>query len=67
MELFWVSALEAFARQLPVHGAAIGWTQEDGARAPGSGTTVDANMADPDQIAETYLQLHCQHLSTWAF
>ena len=29
--------------------------------------TVDGNMADPDYIAETYLQLHRQHRSTWAF
>jgi hypothetical protein len=24
-------------------------------------------MADPNYIAETYLQLHRQHRSTWAF
>jgi NAD(P)-dependent dehydrogenase (short-subunit alcohol dehydrogenase family) len=48
--------------------AAIGWTQEDGSRAHRlAGTTVDDNMADPDRIAETYLQLHRQHRSTWAF
>ena len=48
--------------------AAIGWTQEDGTRAHRlAGTTVDDNMADPDFIAETYLQLHRQHRSTWAF
>lgn len=48
--------------------AAIGWTQEDGSRAHRlAGTTVDDNMADPDHIAETYLQLHRQHRSTWAF
>ena len=48
--------------------AAIGWTQEDGTRAHRlAGTTVDDNMADPDRIAETYLQLHNQHRSTWAF
>lgn len=48
--------------------AAIGWTQEDGTRAHRrAGTTVDDNMADPDCIAETYLQLHRQHRSTWAF
>ena len=48
--------------------AAIGWTQEDGTRAHRlAGTTVDDNMADPDYIAETYLQLHRQHRSTWAF
>ncbi len=48
--------------------AAIGWTQEDGTRAHRlAGTSVDDNMADPDQIAETYLQLHRQHRSTWAF
>ena len=48
--------------------AAIGWTQEDGTRAHGrAGTTIDDNMADPDCIAETYLQLHRQHRSTWAF
>ena len=48
--------------------AAIGWTQEDGTRAHRrAGTTVDDNMADPDGIAETYLQLHRQHRSTWAF
>jgi len=48
--------------------AAIGWTQEDGSRAHRlAGTTVDDNMADPDHIAKTYLQLHRQHRSTWAF
>ena len=48
--------------------AAVGWTQEDGTRAHRlAGTTVDDNMADPDHIAETYLQLHRQHRSTWAF
>jgi NAD(P)-dependent dehydrogenase (short-subunit alcohol dehydrogenase family) len=48
--------------------AAIGWTQEDGTRAHRlAGTTVDDNMADPDRIAETYLQLHRQHRSTWTF
>ena len=48
--------------------AAVGWTQEDGTRAHRrAGTSVDDNMADPDHIAETYLQLHRQHRSTWAF
>lgn len=48
--------------------AAIGWRQEDGSRAHRlAGTTVDDNMADPDRIAEIYLQLHRQHRSTWAF
>lgn len=48
--------------------AAIGRMQEDGTRAhQRAGTTVDDNMADPDRIAETYLQLHRQHRSTWAF
>lgn len=48
--------------------AAIGWRQEDGTRAHRrAGTTVDDNMADPDRIAEIYLQLHRQHRSTWAF
>jgi NAD(P)-dependent dehydrogenase (short-subunit alcohol dehydrogenase family) len=53
--------------QVPID-AAIGWTQENGTRAHRlAGTTVDDNMADPDHIAETYLQLHHQHRSTWAF
>ena len=48
--------------------AAIGWTREDGTRAHRrAGATVDDNMADPARIAETYLQLHRQHRSTWAF
>ncbi len=48
--------------------AAIGWTQEDGSRAHRlAGTAVDDNLADPDRIAELYLQLHRQHRSTWAF
>ena len=48
--------------------AAIGWTRDDGTRAhQRAGTTVDDNMADPDCIAETYLHLHRQHRSTWAF
>jgi len=68
---------ESMARELMPQGihvanvpidAAIGWTQEDGTRAHRrAGTTVDDNMADPDRIAETYLQLHRQHRSTWAF
>jgi NAD(P)-dependent dehydrogenase (short-subunit alcohol dehydrogenase family) len=48
--------------------AAVGLPQEDGTPAHRrAGTTVDDNMADPDRIAETYLQLHRQHRSTWAF
>jgi NAD(P)-dependent dehydrogenase (short-subunit alcohol dehydrogenase family) len=48
--------------------AAIGWTQEDGTRAHRrAGTVVDDNMADPARIADTYLHLHRQHRSTWAF
>ena len=48
--------------------AAVGWRQEDGSRAHRlAGTATDDNMADPDRIAETYLQLHRQHRSTWAF
>ncbi|MXX60439.1 MAG: SDR family oxidoreductase [Holophagales bacterium] len=48
--------------------AAIGWTQDDGSRWHRmAGTTVDDNMADPDRIADLYLQLHRQHRSTWAF
>ena len=48
--------------------AAVGWTQADGSRAHRlAGTAVDDNMADPDRIAEVYLQLHRQHRSTWAF
>jgi NAD(P)-dependent dehydrogenase (short-subunit alcohol dehydrogenase family) len=68
---------ESMARELMPEGihvahipidAAIGWTQEDGSRAHRlAGTTVDDNMADPDRIAEVYLQLHRQHRSTWAF
>ncbi len=68
---------ESMARELMPEGihiahvpidAAIGWTQEDGTRAHRmAGTTVDDNMADPDHIAQLYLQLHRQHRSTWAF
>jgi NAD(P)-dependent dehydrogenase (short-subunit alcohol dehydrogenase family) len=48
--------------------AAVGWRQEDGSRAHRrAGTAIDDNMADPDRIAEVYLQLHRQHRSTWAF
>ena len=46
--------------------AAIGWRQEDGTRSHRlAGSAVDDNMADPDFIAETYLQIHRQHRSTW--
>lgn len=48
--------------------AAIGWTREDGTRAHRlAGTSVEDNLADPDRIAETYLQLHRQHRSAWTF
>lgn len=48
--------------------AAIGVTQTDGSRAHwAAGTSEDDNMADPDRIAEVYLQLHQQHRSTWAY
>lgn len=51
---------------VPIDGA-IGWTREDGSRAHWlAGTSVDDNLLDPDHIAETYLQLHRQHRSTWA-
>ncbi len=53
--------------QVPID-AAIGWTQADGTRSHRrAGTAVDDNLADPDRIAEVYLQLHRQHRSTWAF
>lgn len=68
---------ESMARELMPQGihvasvpidAAIGWRQGDGTRAHRlAGTSVDDNLADPDYIAETYLQLHRQHRSTWAF
>lgn len=47
---------------------AIGNHQEEGGRAHwAAGETKGDNMADPDKIAEVYLQLHRQHRSTWAF
>ena len=53
--------------QVPID-AAVGWRQEDGSRSHRlAGTDIDDNLADPDRIAETYLQLHRQHRSTWAF
>jgi len=53
--------------QVPID-AAVGWRQEDGSRSHRlAGTDVNDNLADPDRIAETYLQLHRQHRSTWAF
>ena len=53
--------------QVPIDGA-IGQIQDDGTRHHGrAGTTVDDNMADPDRIADVYLQLYRQHRSTWAF
>lgn len=68
---------ESMARELMPQGihvvnvpidAAVGWTQPDGTRAHRlAGTAVDDNLADPDHIAQTYLQLHRQHRSTWAF
>lgn len=68
---------ESMARELMPKGihiahvpidAAIGWTQEDGTRWHRlAGTTVDENMADPEAIAKTYLHLHRQPRSTWAF
>ena len=68
---------ESMARELMPQGihvahvpidAAIGWRQPDGTRAHRlAGTSEDDNMADPDFIAETYLQLHQQHRSTWGF
>lgn len=68
---------ESIARELMPQGihvanvpidAAVGWTQADGSRAHRlAGTAVDDNLADPDRIAELYLQLHRQHRSTWAF
>ena len=68
---------ESMARELGPKGihvanvpidAAIGFRQPDGTRAHRlAGQTLDDNMADPDYIAEAYLQLHRQHRSTWAF
>jgi hypothetical protein len=36
-------------------------------RAPAGESDSDDNMADPVYIAETYLQLHRQRRSIWAF
>lgn len=48
--------------------AAIGVPQADGNRKHwAAGVTQNDNMADPDEIAQMYLQLHRQHRSTWAF
>ncbi len=48
--------------------AAIGVPQGDGSRKHwAAGVTEEDNMADPDEIAQVYLQLHRQHRSTWAF
>ncbi|WOD09840.1 SDR family NAD(P)-dependent oxidoreductase [Pseudomonas sp. NyZ704] len=48
--------------------AAVGVPQADGSRKHwAAGVTEDDNMADPNQIAQVYLQLHQQHRSTWAF
>ena len=68
---------ESMARELMPQGihvahvpidAAIGWTREDGKRAHwAAGEDIQDNMADPERIAETYLHLHRQHRSTWAF
>ncbi len=53
--------------QIPID-AAIGRRQEDGTRAHWrAGVTKDDNMADPDRIADVYLQIHRQHKSTWTF
>jgi NAD(P)-dependent dehydrogenase (short-subunit alcohol dehydrogenase family) len=53
--------------QIPIDSA-IGNTQADGSRGHWlGGPTEDDNMADPDHIAETYLHLHRQPRSTWAF
>ena len=46
--------------------AAIGNRQEDGSRKHwAAGEVENDNMADPEFIAETYLQIHRQHRSTW--
>jgi NAD(P)-dependent dehydrogenase (short-subunit alcohol dehydrogenase family) len=53
--------------QIPID-AVIGRRQEDGTRAHWlAGKTNDDNMADPDHIADLYLQIHRQHKSTWTF
>lgn len=53
--------------QVPID-AAVGWTHADGQRRHRrAGVDRDDNLADPDRIAETYLHLHRQHRSTWAF
>ncbi|MEM7466606.1 MAG: SDR family oxidoreductase [Pseudomonadota bacterium] len=52
--------------QVPIDGA-IGWVREDGGRAHIiAGKNENDNLLHPDSIAETYLQLHKQHRSTWA-
>ena len=50
---------------VPIDGA-IGWLQEDGSRWHRlAGTIEQDNMLRPESIAETYLQIHRQHRSTW--
>ena len=31
------------------------------------GPSTEDNMAEPERIAEVYLQMHKQHRSTWSF
>lgn len=51
---------------VPIDGA-VGRLQDDGSRGHWLiGESVDDNQLNPDRIAETYLQLHNQHRSTWA-
>ena len=66
---------ESIARELMPQGihvancpidCAIGVSQEDGSRRHwAAGRSEDDNMADPDYIAQVYLQVHRQHRSTW--
>ena len=53
--------------QVPID-AAVGWKKKESSRAHRrAGTNVNDNLADSDQIAATYLYLHRQPRSTWAF
>ena len=58
---------QSLARELHPKNIHVGHFVIDGGIKSSTIKDIDDNLLDPDQIAKTYMELHLQHRSTWAW
>jgi short-subunit dehydrogenase len=58
---------QSLARELHPKNIHVGHFVIDGGIKSSTRKDIDDNLLDPDQIAKTYMELHLQHRSTWAW